>query len=251
MLPAWFTMEITIYYFRNGFQCFLWNFIISRKEDPELGEPFVEPEFLGRNQLIWIDTPSFEENINFEEKRSADSSYSNLGEINIIIKLLQKIRINEDFKDFSDDEIVFLTPYSAQKDLLSKEIKKHDYEEFSPQKVSRNCYTIDSYQGRQSDIVIISFVRNNNNSNVRSALGFLTETERLNVMLSRVKKRMVIVGNSSNFKRFSNSSECKTILDVYNFCKSRGEVISFNEMEELEWKLTTSYQYLFMSTTEP
>ena len=130
------------------------------------------------------------------------------------------------------DEIVFLTPYSAQKDLLSKELKKYDYEVFSPQKISRNCYTIDSYQGRQADIVIISLVRNNNNGNVRSALGFLTETERLNVMLSRVKKRMIIVGNSNNFKRFDNSSECKAIQEVYNFCKTKDKIILSHQLEE-------------------
>lgn len=56
-----------------------------------------------------------------------------------------------------------------------------------------NCvYTIDNIQGQEYDIVILSFVRSFRG---KRKVGFLDDLRRLNVALSRAKKKLIMVGN--------------------------------------------------------
>jgi hypothetical protein len=52
--------------------------------------------------------------------------------------------------------------------------------------------SVDAFEGRESDGVILSLVR----SNERAAIGFLNDPNRVNVAISRAKKLLVIVGDS-------------------------------------------------------
>jgi superfamily I DNA and/or RNA helicase len=54
--------------------------------------------------------------------------------------------------------------------------------------------TVDSFQGSEADLVILSLVRNNQPPGV-SALGFLRDKPRMNAALSRAKSKLVIVGS--------------------------------------------------------
>jgi superfamily I DNA and/or RNA helicase len=91
-------------------------------------------------------------------------------------------------------------------------------------------HTVDSYQGRQADIILISLVRNNDFSNITSSLGFLTLPERLNVMFSRVKKRMIIIGCSSFITKFSDNDECREINKIFQFVKQNGQIIPIQKI---------------------
>ena len=53
----------------------------------------------------------------------------------------------------------------------------------------------DNYQGEESDIVIISLTR----SNARGDIGFLSSPERLNVLLSRARNGLIMIGNTKTF----------------------------------------------------
>ena len=50
--------------------------------------------------------------------------------------------------------------------------------------------TVDGFQGSEKDVIIISCVRSGGNS-----IGFLKDSERLNVALTRARKSLVIIGN--------------------------------------------------------
>ena len=60
-----------------------------------------------------------------------------------------------------------------------------------------NIMTIDSFQGRENEIVVISLVRSNNDP---AKIGFLNEFNRLNVALSRAKKKMIIIGDFATLR---------------------------------------------------
>lgn len=56
--------------------------------------------------------------------------------------------------------------------------------------------TVDSYQGKENRIVIVSLVR----SNDRGQIGFLDRDNRINVALSRAMDRLVVVGAAHLFR---------------------------------------------------
>lgn len=88
--------------------------------------------------------------------------------------------------------IGIISPYKAQVGLLKDQfddVYKEDENLMS--KVAIN--TVDSFQGQERDIIYISLVR----SNEKGGIGFLSDTRRMNVAMTRAKKKLVIVGDSA------------------------------------------------------
>ena len=73
----------------------------------------------------------------------------------------------------------------------------------------RYCGTVDSFQGNEADVVIVSLVRNNHHASLRRALGFLSDPRRMNVLLSRAKSTLYIIG-SLEFIRSTIASNAGT-----------------------------------------
>ncbi|KAK4667573.1 hypothetical protein QC763_311530 [Podospora pseudopauciseta] len=118
---------------------------------------------------------------------------------------------------YSSNQIVVLTPYLGQlrvlRDVFSK--NKHDLEisEMDKAELIRagliseaaakvdkkpvRISTIDNYQGEESDIVIASLTRSNSAGDV----GFMSAPERLNVLITRARNCLVLIGNMDTFKQ--------------------------------------------------
>lgn len=52
--------------------------------------------------------------------------------------------------------------------------------------------TVDGFQGREKEVIVISFVRSNRNKEI----GFLEDLRRLNVSITRAKRKLIMVGDS-------------------------------------------------------
>ncbi|KAI9431022.1 hypothetical protein H4582DRAFT_1335637 [Lactarius indigo] len=71
--------------------------------------------------------------------------------------------------------------------------------------------TVDTFQGQEAKIVIISLVRNSGTfEEGRTSIGFLKSSNRINVALSRAKHGLYILGNASNLRK---NETWRTILD--------------------------------------
>lgn len=97
--------------------------------------------------------------------------------------------------------LAILSPYRAQVDIMKRAIyelperSRNALKEFDPVRHDLGFFgTIDSFQGSEADIVIVSLVRNNARTG-KGAVGFLRDKRRLNVAISRAKHHLILVGS--------------------------------------------------------
>ncbi|WVQ99708.1 hypothetical protein IAU59_006849 [Kwoniella sp. CBS 9459] len=82
-------------------------------------------------------------------------------------------------------EVGIVTPYQAQVSLISSMLHE-DYPEMT-------IGSVDGLQGQEREAIILSLVR----SNPTGEVGFLGEYRRLNVAMTRAKRQLCVVGDSS------------------------------------------------------
>jgi superfamily I DNA and/or RNA helicase len=71
--------------------------------------------------------------------------------------------------------------------------------------------TVDSFQGSENDIVVFDLTRDNLNGEI----GFLKEINRLNVAVSRARKKLILVGNQESL-RYVKDPIFKSFLSEVN-----------------------------------
>ncbi|MCT4661091.1 MAG: IGHMBP2 family helicase [Tissierellales bacterium] len=130
-------------------------------------------------------------NIDSEEKLIGQS-HVNCGEAEAVFDLVSRLRqIGVEGKN-----IAIITPYKAQVNFIEDKINDESIE----------IDTVDSFQGREKEIVIMSFVRQNK----KGQMGFLTDYRRLNVSISRAKTHLYLIGNKNHL---SKDSVYKRLID--------------------------------------
>jgi ATP-dependent RNA/DNA helicase IGHMBP2 len=87
--------------------------------------------------------------------------------------------------------IGIISPYRAQVALLQETLKAGLLMDQISCNLSIN--TVDSFQGQERDIIYISLVR----SNEKGEIGFLSDIRRMNVAMTRARKKLVIIGDSA------------------------------------------------------
>jgi superfamily I DNA and/or RNA helicase len=145
-------------------------------------------------RLIFIDTvgTGFEEKFNHEYR-----SLSNHGEYFILREHI--LQSKEKIAGFT---IGVITPYADQVRYINSQIQEDE----ELRSLGIEADTIDGFQGQEKDVIYISLVR----SNDRNEIGFLADTRRLNVALTRAKKKLIIIGDSATI---SNNPTYAALLD--------------------------------------
>ncbi len=157
------------------------------------------PEF----PVVFIDMPYAREEA--PGGRGGDSlpPWSNPAEIAALVTALELIRANGADKPPS---LAVLSPYWEQVNLLRRKLQRDrdttlaHLAAFAPAiEANEFCGTVDSFQGGEADLVFVSLVRNNAHATPAKALGFLRDNRRMNVLLSRAKWRLILIGSLSFF----------------------------------------------------
>jgi regulator of nonsense transcripts 1 len=105
------------------------------------------------------------------------------------------------------DQIGVITPYEAQRSYVVEYMQRNGpmnlalYQEIE-------VASVDSFQGREKDFIVISCVR----SNESQGLGFLRDPRRLNVALTRAKYGVIVIGNP---KVLAKQSLWNNVLNFY------------------------------------
>ncbi|KAK6519926.1 hypothetical protein TWF506_000220 [Arthrobotrys conoides] len=141
-------------------------------------------------------------------KMAKKSSKVNEFEADMVVSIVRYLGL----QGYANDHIVVITPYLAQVGLITKKMKERgecdvllsqgDYHELvragimeardlrGVDKYIEVC-TVDQFQGSDRDIVIVSMVR----CNTEQKASFLRAPERANVLLSRARKALIILGD--------------------------------------------------------
>jgi superfamily I DNA and/or RNA helicase len=123
-----------------------------------------------------IDTAGAE----FDEQIEPDGeSKLNLKEANLIVQLVRELLD----AGLRGDQIAVIAPYAAQVRCLRTRLEIADLE----------VDTVDGFQGREKEVVLLTMVR----SNDRGEIGFLADTRRSNVALTRARRKLIVVGDSA------------------------------------------------------
>lgn len=137
--------------------------------------PLEAPHDLVGARLVWIDTGLAERSVGY---------WANDYEAGICADLIRSMRPEPGLP--GNPSLALITPYRDQEEVLQQRIPEH---------VGR-ISTVDRFQGREADIIVVSLVRDR----VRpmappvKTVGFLADPARINVLLSRSRELLVVVG---------------------------------------------------------
>ncbi|ODV85478.1 hypothetical protein CANARDRAFT_198961 [[Candida] arabinofermentans NRRL YB-2248] len=148
-------------------------------------------------EIIWYDTqgdeyPEQDTSLEDDGKGDLASSRFNDGECLLVLKHVKSLLE----AGVTQHQIGVISPYSAQVGKLRKLLRDGllNDERFSNEIELTNSIeisTVDGFQGREKEIIILSLVRSNPDHDV----GFLSDFKRLNVSITRSQKQLCVVGN--------------------------------------------------------
>jgi serine/threonine protein kinase len=170
------------------------------------------------DEVVWIDTGHSRSS---RRETEVGTSYHNRREAAAVISILRSIARSEAFLKQARAELKGEEPlvgvicmYSPQVDLIDEFFVNSDLSAEFRSLVKID--TVDSYQGKENRIVIVSLVR----SNPEYDVGFVRTANRINVALSRAMERLVIVGSAQMYGGQGNP-----LSPVLNLLRSAGRVV--------------------------
>lgn len=195
--------------------------------------------------LYFVDTAFASDK--YEDKNQDETKHSNKFEAEICAEYISKIIVaieNDDYdmpkkclknKDGNYD-IGIITAYSDQIEPIRKGIsdklsKYYESEQIEAILSRFTVNTLDSFQGRDNQIVFYSFVRSNKEKNI----GFLNELRRINVMMTRAKSLLVMVGDSETLTNskaravHSGQRVGEFYHDLIEYCKDNNGYIDYSK----------------------
>ena len=130
--------------------------------------------------LVFVDTAGAGFDESFDELLQSRANEGEAGVVGTILGQLLEAGIRA-------EDIAVLTPYVAQVRRLKAALRAPGLE----------IGTVDVFQGREKEAAVISLVR----SNERGEVGFLADTRRMNVAVTRARRLLILVGDSATISR--------------------------------------------------
>ncbi len=128
------------------------------------------------DSIEFIDTAGAEY---LEQLEPDGESKLNPKEANLIIQIVRELMD----AGVRADQIAIIAPYAAQVRLLRGRLDTPKLE----------VDTVDGFQGREKEVVLLTMVR----SNDQGEIGFLADTRRTNVAITRARRKLIVVGDSA------------------------------------------------------
>ena len=162
--------------------------------------PFITKD----RHAYWIDSSvikmmkSKEEKI-YESTTDTSTSIYNVLEVHIAVELVKKIAT--EYKKLNlgrQVSVGIISLYQLQVNRIREMIKKERRKKFDFSAVNIDVNTVDRFQGKEKEIIIVSLVRNPESGKSRSK--HITAFERVNVAFSRAQNALFIIGAETLYK---------------------------------------------------
>ncbi|KAK9320640.1 P-loop containing nucleoside triphosphate hydrolase protein [Lipomyces orientalis] len=164
---------------------------------------YVARSEVSETKVLWIDTQGdeFPESIDDESIKSDIEGSSKANDLEAWLVIQQVLELLAKGVKMSD--IGIISPYNAQVTTISKRIEacmemgviKSEENEERILEIS----SVDGFQGREKNAIIISLVRSNQNGEV----GFLKDDRRLNVAMTRPRRYLCVIGDTETLSKGS------------------------------------------------
>lgn len=154
--------------------------------------------------LVWVDSDEAvpQESDSAPQAKGEEFSGNNYGRINkaeaaLTVRVLTDYVERVSMRRAIDERIDFgvISPYRAQVQYLRHLLRSN--KELRPLRDAITVNTVDSFQGQERDVVVISLVR----ANDAGQIGFLRDLRRMNVAMTRARMKLIIIGSASTLCR--------------------------------------------------
>ena len=190
---------------RQGLQLSLFERLLKAGIEPHLLDTqyrmhpsladFASSEFYGgrllsgtkpesRPQVLGFTWPSSTVNVALvpsTDEEEGGQSKQNRGEASTVASIVRSV-LNAG--ELTGSEIGIVTPYQAQVSLLRQMLGS------TPAARAIEVKSVDGFQGREKELIVFSAVR----AGRGGSLGFVSDARRLNVLLTRAKRGLIVVG---------------------------------------------------------
>jgi superfamily I DNA and/or RNA helicase len=157
----------------------------------------------------------------FHEKQDPETlSRYNEEEAKLVLKIAEQLLEAIDVRSWQEEGYTMgiIAPYSAQVERLHQlaetSVSLHEIASL----ITIN--TVDSFQGQERDVIIISFVR----SNEKNEIGFLSDIRRTNVAMTRARKKLIMVGDTATLGAHPFYKQLIDFVQERDFYKSAWEL---------------------------
>jgi len=198
------------------------------------------PIFFRKDSTYWFDSHNWADGtVAFSEVREGETSYRNTLEVKITVELLLllergygelKKKNPEEYKLSAGDgerpSVAVISMYGKQIASIRAELKTIGKQRKDFENISVDISTVDNYQGKEQDIVLVNMV-----ANTRSKPSeFLQKFNRINVAISRARTMLIMVGSRKFYENVTiNVPDMDTGKDnlvnayyrIYEKCESR------------------------------
>ncbi len=144
--------------------------------DPGSLESPYRSRLRGHPPLVWLDTRELP---GAERRREGSTSAANPGEARVVTSVVKDYL----HAGLRPEQLAVIAPYKDQVDDLRETLADDALE----------VDTVDGFQGREKEVVVLSLVR----SNPEGEIGFLRDERRLNVSITRARRKLVLVGDGA------------------------------------------------------
>mmetsp|Transcript_88719 Transcript_88719/g.153546 ORF Transcript_88719/g.153546 Transcript_88719/m.153546 type:complete len:1496 (+) Transcript_88719:65-4552(+) len=141
-----------------------------------------------RNPVCFIDAKD-----GMEASSEGQIEKKNELEVNLVLSALKELMRDPELRTACEDgtyPVGIITPYAAQREAIIKELVREGFVD-AKGKLLVEANSVDGFQGREKDIIIFSAVR----ANSEGSVGFLHDWRRINVMLTRSKRGLIVIGH--------------------------------------------------------